>query len=72
MDEAGLIFLRRLWLSLETDVGVEEGLALIAPADPKGADGEAFAEPDPLNRTPRKLPKCSQGRPYRKPTQVGE
>ena len=35
------------------------------------ADVEATAKTDFLKQTPRKPPVCSQGRPYRKPTQVG-
>ena len=38
---------------------------------PQG-DGEASAEPDSLKWEPRKALTCSHGRPYRKPTQVGE
>ena len=34
-------------------------------------DVEATAKADSLNHAPRKFRKCSHGRPYRKPTQVG-
>ena len=36
------------------------------------ADAETSVEVDFLNRIPRKALLCSHGRPYRKPTQVGE
>ena len=36
------------------------------------ADAETSVEVDSLNRIPRKALQCSHGRPYRKPTQVGE
>jgi hypothetical protein len=57
-------------VKLEEDVCEESGRRLKV-AVPQG-DVEASAEADPANHAPRKVFKCSQGRPYRKPTQVGE
>jgi hypothetical protein len=56
------------------DVPAEKGRRLkvaVCPAFGRGKDAEASAEADPLKRTPRKVLRCSRGRPYRKPTQVG-
>ena len=66
--ESRLTFLHRLWLSLE-DAESEVGCRLKVAA-PQG-DVEATAEADPPKALPRKASKCSQGCPYRKPTQVG-
>ena len=51
------------------DVCQEKGRRLKV-AVPQG-DVAASAKADPLNDAPRKADKCSHGRPYRKPTQVG-
>ena len=53
----------------ESDVGAENSdrpIVIVAQADVK-----ASAKTDCLKQTPRKPLVCSQGRPYRKPTQVG-
>ena len=53
----------------ESDVGAESSdrpIVIVAQADV-----EATAKTDCLKQTPRKPLVCSQGRPYRKPTQVG-
>ena len=52
-----------------SDVGAEKSDRLIVIV--AQADVEATAKTDSLKQTPRKPPVCSQGRPYRKPTQVG-
>jgi hypothetical protein len=57
-------------VKLEKDM-CEEKSRRLKVAVPQG-DGEASAEPDSLNHASRKSLKCSHGRPYRKPTQVGE
>jgi hypothetical protein len=56
-------------VKLQSDVIVEKGCRLKVTV-PQG-DVEATAEADPLKQPPRKALQCSQGRPYRKPTQVG-
>ncbi len=56
-------------VKLQSDV-CEERSCRLKVAVPQG-DAEATAEADSLNRAPRKALQCSQGRPYRKPTQVG-
>ena len=53
----------------KSDVGAEMGSRLKVTV--AQADVEATAKTDPLKQTPRKPLRCSQGRPYRKPTQVG-
>ena len=53
----------------ESDVGAESSdrpIVIVAQADV-----EATAKADPLKQTPRKPFVPFQGRPYRKPTQVG-
>ena len=56
-------------VKLERDMCEEKGCRLkVAVAQ---ADVEASAEADPLTHASRKTLKCSHGRPYRKPTQVG-
>ena len=52
------------------DVSAEPARRLKMPS-PQG-DAEATAKVDPVKHWPRKLPGCSHGCPYRKPTQVGE
>ncbi len=52
------------------DVSAEPARRLKMPS-PQG-DAEATAKVDPAKHRPRKRPGCSHGRPYRKPTQVGE
>ena len=52
-----------------SDVGAERGSRLKVTV--AQADVEATAKADSLKQTPRKPPVCSQGCPYRKPTQVG-
>ena len=56
-------------VKMKSDVGAEMGCRLKVTV--AQADAEATAEADPLKQTPRKPFHCSQGRPYRKPTQVG-
>ncbi len=56
-------------VKLQKDVAKERSCRLKV-AVPQG-DAEATAEVDSLNERPRKALQCSQGRPYRKPTQVG-
>ena len=53
----------------ESDVGAEKSSRLKVTV--AQADVEASAKTDSLKQTPRKASVCSQGRPYRKPTQVG-
>ena len=53
----------------ESDVGAESSDRLIVIV--AQADVEATAKTDPLKQTPRKPFVPFQGRPYRKPTQVG-
>ena len=53
----------------ESDVGAEKSWRSKVPV--AQADVEATAKTDSLKQTPRKALVCSQGRPYRKPTQVG-
>ena len=54
----------------ESDVGAESSDRLIVIV--AQADVEATAKTDSLKQTPRKALACFPGRPYRKPTQVGE
>ncbi len=56
-------------VKVKSDVGAEMGWRSIVPV--AQADVKATAKIDPLKQTPRKSFHCSQGRPYRKPTQVG-
>ena len=57
-------------VKLGSDVSVEMGRRLkVAVAQ---ADAETSVEVDFLKQVPRKALLCSHGRPYRKPTQVGE
>ena len=49
----------------------EETGCRLKVAVPQG-DVEASAKMNPLNRASRKSFACYHGRPYRKPTQVGE
>jgi hypothetical protein len=57
-------------VKLQSDVSEEKSCRLkVAVAQ---ADAETSVEVDSLNRIPRKALSCSHGRPYRKPTQVGE
>ena len=51
------------------DIGVEPARQLKKPS-PQG-DAEATAKVDPVKHRSRKLPACSHGCPYRKPTLVG-
>ena len=54
----------------QSDVFEERGCRLkVAVAQ---ADAETSVEVDFLKQVPRKALSCSHGRPYRKPTQVGE
>jgi hypothetical protein len=56
-------------VKVKSDVGAEMGgRSKVTVAQ---ADVEATAKTDPLKQTPRKPLVRSQGRPYRKPTQVG-
>jgi hypothetical protein len=52
-----------------SDVGAEKSSRLKVTV--AQADVEATANANSLKQTPRKPSVCSQGRPYRKPTQVG-
>lgn len=52
------------------DVSAEVARRLKMPS-PQG-DAEATAKVDPVKHDPRKFHVCISGRPYRKPTQVGE
>ena len=57
-------------VKLQSDVSEEKSCRLkVAVAQ---ADVEASAKADHLNHASRKSFACSHGRPYRKPTQVGE
>jgi hypothetical protein len=51
---AGLIFLRRLWLSLEMTRVRKVGWRLKVPVVPQRTDGEASAKPDQSNHASRK------------------
>jgi hypothetical protein len=57
-------------VKLQSDVLEERSCRLkVAVAQ---ADAETSVDVDSLNLVPRKVLWCSHGRPYRKPTQVGE
>jgi hypothetical protein len=56
-------------VKMKSDVGAEMSCRMKVTV--AQADVEATAKADSLKQTPRKPFHCSQGCPYRKPTQVG-